>query len=100
MRVKETVDMMDLTKLNAIPLIELLILSLLVNNTSNNSVKRKALKNGLPLKDFLNHARNCEHSEQQLKKMNDSGSISFIKGKKKQQQSSVNQQKNSQPTAK
>ena len=96
MRVKERIDLMSLNQLNVPQLTDLLIMSQLVNNTNNVSAKRKALKDGLSLKAFLDHARTCERTDQQLNDMShaNSESVNFVRGRQKTKKPGYKQQKN------
>ena len=79
------IDLMKLNELTVVQLIELLILSQLVNSTNNNGARRKALKDGLNLKRFLDHARTCEQTEHQWQIMDSrpSESVNFMRKNKK-----------------
>ena len=69
MKVKEKIDLLNLAELS-VPLIsDLLTLSQLVNNTAHSSLRRKALKDGSSLKDFLKEARAFERAEAQSKEI-------------------------------
>ena len=86
-RVKEKVDDMKLNDLTKAQLIELITMAQLVNNTTNISAKRKAIKDNQILKDFLDNARTIERTEQQLKSMEEpSKKIDAIKAKSKKNQ--------------
>jgi hypothetical protein len=65
-------------KLNVAEIIELITLSQLVNHCTNRSLRTKALKDGLSLKDFLKNARAYETAEQQTKEI-DSGNIAEVR---------------------
>ena len=67
MRVRECMAPLELEKLTVQELTELITLSQLVNNTSNNGLRKKALKDGLSLKDFITNARSYERAEMQSK---------------------------------
>ena len=68
-RVKEKIDAMKLTELSKENIIELMTMSQLVNNCTDISAKRKAIKDNQSLKEFLASARAFERTEQQMKQM-------------------------------
>ena len=68
-RVKEKIDAMKLTVLSKENIIELMTMSQLVNNCTDISAKRKAIKDNQSLKEFLASARAFERTEQQMKQM-------------------------------
>ena len=68
-RVKEKIDAMKLTELLKENIIELMTMSQLVNNCTDISAKRKAIKDNQSLKEFLASARAFERTEQQMKQM-------------------------------
>ena len=69
MRIKEKITLLDLGDLSVDAITELITLAQIVNNCTNNSVRKKALKDGLSLKDVLDHARALERAEQQAKEI-------------------------------
>jgi len=68
-RVKDEVDKMKLTDLNVNQLVELVILSQLVNCTNNTALTRKAIKDNQNLTQFREFARTSELTEQQVSGM-------------------------------
>ena len=80
MRVKVTMEPLGLSKLAVAELIELITLSQLVNNTSNNSLRKKALKDGLSLKNFIDCARSHERAEMQSKEIEKSEASAYSVG--------------------
>lgn len=69
MRVKEEAALLDIANLSKEQLIELFILAQLVHCCTNNMLKKKALKDGLSLKDFLATARAFERADHQVQEM-------------------------------
>ena len=80
MRVKVTMEPLELSKLAVEELIELITLSQLVNNTSNNSLRKKALKDGLSLKNFIDCARSHERADMQSKEIEKSEASAYSVG--------------------
>ncbi len=80
-RIKEHKELMKLESLSKEQLIELIILSHLVDTTSNKSAMKKCLKDGLGLKQFLDHCRLCEQTDRQLEEM-EKKTISYAQKKK------------------
>lgn len=76
MRVRETMAPLELSNLTVNELIELITLSQLVNNSTSNILRKKALKDGLTLKAFLEHARAHERAELQSQEIEKSESAS------------------------
>ena len=62
-RVKEQKELMKLEDLTKEELIELIVISHLVDTTKITSAKKKCLKDGLNLKQFLDHCRSCEQTD-------------------------------------
>ena len=69
MRVKEKYNPLKLEELTPAQIGELVILAQLVNHCTNNSLRKKALKDGMQLKDFLSHARAFERAEHQAREI-------------------------------
>ena len=69
MRVKEKAEPLAFDKLEKDEIIELVTLAQLVNNCCNSSLRKKALKDGMKLKDFLSNARAIERADQQAKEI-------------------------------
>ena len=100
MRVKVTMEPLELSKLTVAELIELITLSQLVNNTSNNSLRKKALKDGLSLKHFIDCARAHERADMQSKEIEKAevstysiGAHSSCKGGRSERDKSQSRQK-------
>ena len=74
MRVKAAVAMLNPETMSQAELIELLTLSQLVNNCTNTAIRKKALKDGLKLCDFLDNARAYELTEAQTQEIEKSSS--------------------------
>lgn len=70
-RVKNAVSKVDLDKMTATQIQDLIILSQLVHKCTNNSIRRKALKDDLALPKFLDEARAFESSEKQAREIHD-----------------------------
>ena len=84
-RVKDEVNKMCLSELNVQQLIELIILSQLVNNTHNQHLTRKAINNNHSLQEFREHARTTELTDQQLQGMKtQTETTNFVKKTKQQ----------------
>ena len=70
MRVKEQVQLLDLTSRTPAEINELLTLAQLVNTTNEPALRTKALKDSnLKLKDFLDHARAYEMANKQAREI-------------------------------
>ena len=65
MRVQEKAEPIKLADMSKEQIADLIILAQLVNHCTNNSLRKKALKDGLTLTDFLSHARAFERAEHQ-----------------------------------
>ena len=76
MRVKEAMVPLELEKLSVNELIELMTISQLVNNCNNTALRKKTLKDGLSLHDFMSNARSYERAEMQSKEIERSESAS------------------------
>ena len=74
-------------------LIELLTLSQLVNNCTNTAIRKKALKYGLKLRDFLDNARVYELTEAQTQEIEKSSSGVVNATRKRFQQQSRREEK-------
>ena len=92
MRVLEKMNLLDLDTLTVKEIIELLTLAQLVNNTHDSALRKKALKDGLKLQAFLDHARAHERAEHQVKEIERSEAISFVKHQKYQASSQAKTQ--------
>ena len=79
MRIQEKLVPLNLDKMTTTELTELITLSLLVNYCSNNNLRKKALKDGLDLENFLKNARAFERAEQQAKEITQSGDVNRIR---------------------
>ena len=96
-KVKDEVDKMRLNDLNVQQIIELIILSQLVNNTSNPALTRKAIKDNQSLQRFRNTARTTELTEQQLSGMHQQPEVTNYVRKKTNKDSRA-QQRSKQTT--
>ena len=74
MRLKAAVSMLSPETMSQAELIELLTLSQLVNNCTITAIRKKALKDGLKLRDFLDNARAYELTEKQTQEIEKSSS--------------------------
>ena len=74
MRGKAAVSMLSPETMSQAELIELLTLSQLVNNCTITAIRKKALKDGLKLRDFLDNARAYELTEAQTQEIEKSSS--------------------------
>ena len=74
MRVKEKMSYLELSKMKIDEITELLTISQLVNNTNNTALRKKALRDGLNLKTFLDHARAYKRADQQPKEIEEATS--------------------------
>ena len=77
MRVKAAVSMLSPETMSLAELIELLTLSQLVNNCTITAIRKKALKDGLKLRDFPDNARAYELTEAQTQEIEKSSSGMF-----------------------
>ena len=73
MRVQEKMKPIDLESLTKAEIIDLLRLTQLVNNCTNTTLRKKALKDGLKIDDFLDHARASERADLQTKEIEEAG---------------------------
>ena len=80
-RIKDEVDKMKLTDLNTNEIVELIILSQLMNNTHNTSLKEKAIKDNQSLQQFREFARTSELTDQQLSGMTLQETTNYVKKK-------------------
>ena len=78
-RIQKKLVPLNLDKMTTTELTELTTLSQLVNYCSNNNLRKKALKDGLDLENFLNNARAFERVGQQVKEITQSGDINRIR---------------------
>ena len=78
-RVKDEVDKMKLTDLTVNELIELIVLSQLVNNTHNSKLTRKAINDNQSMQQFREFARTTELTEQQLSGMGQPETVNYSK---------------------
>ena len=62
MNIIEKIDLLNLSKLTVLEISDLITLSQLVNKAAHSSLRRKALKDGSSLKDFLKEARAFERA--------------------------------------
>ena len=74
MRVKEKMSYLESSKMKIDKITELLTTSQLVNNTNDTALRKKALKDGLNLKTFLDHARAFKRADQQSKEIEEATS--------------------------
>ena len=74
MRVKEKMSYLELSKMKMDEITDLLTIPQLVNNTNNTALRKKALRDGLNLKTFLDHARAFERADQQSKEIEEATS--------------------------
>ena len=79
MRIQKKLVPLNLDKMTTTELTELITLSQLVNYCSNNNLRKKALKDGLDLENFLKNARAFERAEQQAKEITQSGDVNRIR---------------------
>ena len=93
MRVKAAVSMLNPETMSQAELIELLTLSQLVNNCTNTAIRKKALKDGLKLRDFLDNARAYELTEAQTQEIEKSSSGVVNATRKRFQQQSRREEK-------
>ena len=82
MRVKEKIDLLNLTELSKDEIIDLITAAQLINNTAIPSLWTKALKDSLSLADLLKTARAYEKAEQQSKHIIKSETIHAVKAEK------------------
>ena len=65
MHVKENMMPLNLSEMSVAEIINLIMLLQMVNNCTNNTLRQKALKDGLSLKDFLDNSRAYERAKLQ-----------------------------------